>query len=161
MIPAPAPTPPTSPTWEIVTRPGYFGARRDSIEASWDSTYGPDNWTLGWVVGEIVVSRVGMNMLYEDAYFAYLEANPDIVDTLTSQAYEVYDDAVTNVASGLDYTAQETDRTHVQDIAIRRALVRLGRAFHGDTLIRIRHDQGNHPLSMILSPGCVPFHRPI
>jgi hypothetical protein len=60
----------------------------------------------------------------------------------------------------LDYTVQETGRTHVQDIAIRRVVARLGRQFEGDQLIQIRDALGDHPLSMALSPGQVPFHRP-
>ncbi len=63
--------------------------------------------------------------------------------------------------SGLDYTKQETKRTHIQDIAIRRSLIRLGKWFEGSELIRIRQEKGNHPLSMTLSPGRVPFHSPL
>jgi hypothetical protein len=99
-------------------------------------------------------------MLYEDAYLAHLQANQDQLLILVNGACDVYDDAPSNVTSGLDYQAQETSRTHLQDIAIRRCLVRLGHWFQGSELIRIRDDQGDHPLSLKLSPGRVLFHRP-
>ena len=62
--------------------------------------------------------------------------------------------------SGFDYAKQETGRTHLQDIAIRRCLLRLDMQFEGTELVRIRQEKGTNPLSMILSPGRVPFHKP-
>lgn len=48
----------------------------------------------------------------------------------------------------------------MQDIVIKRSLVRMGLWFQGSEPIRIRQSLDEHPLSTILSPGRVPFHRP-
>lgn len=146
--------------WETLERPGYFGARRDAIHDDLDARYGADGWRLAWIVDGHAFTREQMTMFYEDSYFAFLSGETEILEQLLREAYDVYDDQPSNVLSGFDYTAQETDRTHVQDIAIRRVVSRLGRVFSGDQLIRIRDKDGSHPLSMTLSPGHVPFHRP-
>ena len=57
----------------------------------------------------------------------------------------------------MDYCAQV--HIDIQDIAIRRCVLRRGVWFRGDKLIRIRQEKGDHQLSIILSPGRVPFHR--
>lgn len=141
-------------------RPGYLGKHRAEKYAQWDSQFGVGNWRLVWKWGSRYLDFVQACMVYEESYYQYLKNNPSILEELLLVAYDVYDDAVSNVNSGLDYTKQETDRTHIQDISIRRVVCRLGRKFGGDKLIRIRHDRGEHPLSMTLSPGKVPFHRP-
>jgi hypothetical protein len=64
------------------------------------------------------------------------------------------------VESGLDYLKRGALRTHIQDIAIRNCVKRFGREFRGDKLIQIRDRMGEHPLSLALSPGQVPFHKP-
>ena len=146
--------------WARLERPGYFGSRRDELCAGYDQRFRAGRWRLAWAYGELSLTRAEMCMIYEDAYLAFMAGRPDVVDQLCAEAADVYDDAPSNCASGLDYTAQETGRTHVQDIAIRRCLVRLGRAFSGERLVQIRDSLGEHPLSMTLSPGQVPFHRP-
>jgi hypothetical protein len=75
-------------------------------------------------------------------------------------ASNVYDDDPNNVESGLDYSKRGDLRTHIQDIAIRNCVKRFGRKFSGDKLIQIRDRIGEHPLSLALSPGQVPFHNP-
>ena len=70
------------------------------------------------------------------------------------------DDDPSNVESGLDYLQRGALRTHIQDIAIRNCVKRFGREFRGDKLIQIRDRMGEHPLSLELSPGQVPFHKP-
>lgn len=146
--------------WITVERPGYLGARREAEYKEWDTTYGKGNWRLAWKAGESTVQFLGACALYEDAYFAFLCNNPLILHQLIHEASDVYDDELSNVRSGLDYTKQETPRTHLQDIAIRRCLVRMGAWFRGPQLLRIRSTEGTHALSLILSPGRVPFHRP-
>jgi hypothetical protein len=146
--------------WEIVEHPGYLGARRDEKIKEWNEKYGKDNWKLFWKVGGIRYGFLGVCALYEDAYFEFFRNNPDILKTLVSEASEVYDDEISNISSGLNYTRQETKRTHIQDIAIRRCLVRNAIWFGGEKVIRIRQEKGDHPLSIILSPGRVPFHMP-
>lgn len=147
-------------TWTTLERPGYFGSKRDAIFREYDLQYGFANWRIAWVVNDHVITREEGVMVYEDAYYEFFKTNPDVLAQLVETAYDVYDDALTNVDSGLDYTSQETDRTHLQDIAIRRCVLRLGARFHGTSLLRIRDKDGLHPLSLTLSPGQVPFHHP-
>lgn len=147
--------------WKVIEdRPGYFGAKREARHREYDAAYGAGNWMLGWKLRDGFVTREVMTMLYEDSYYEYLRRNPLLLARLVTEASEVYDDAASNVSSGFDYTIQETDRTHVQDIAIRRVVARLGERFRGPELIQIRDDLGEHELSKILSPGHVPFLRP-
>ncbi|MBI4118231.1 MAG: hypothetical protein HY455_01680 [Parcubacteria group bacterium] len=139
-------------------QPGYSGKRRDEIRQGWDKEYGPLNWRIAWQVNDIVTDFLGVCALYEDAYFKFLCRHQDVLATLVNQASEVYDDAPSNVLSGFNYLAQETNRTHIQDIAIRKCLVRMALQFRGKELIRIRDSRGTHPLSKTLSPGRIPFH---
>lgn len=145
--------------WKMVGRPGYLGKERDERYAQWDRAYGVGVWRLVWKFGEVVTDFTGACAIYEDAYHCFLERNLRIRRRLIKEARDIYDDAPSNVDSCLDYTKQETARTHVQDIAIRRSLVRMGLRFQGSNLIQIRDKLGDHPLSLVLSPGRVPFHR--
>ena len=146
--------------WETLQRPGYFGKHRDSLYKAWDDQFGQGRWRIVWKVGNIYADFAGVCAVYEDAYFEFLKNNDDVLNQLVSQASEVYDDEPSNVNCGFDYSKQETSRTHIQDIAIRRTLLRMGVWFRGDQLIRIRQEKGTHPLSIRLSPGRVLFHRP-
>ncbi len=146
--------------WKTVDRPGYFGKHRDEKYQAWDRQYGKGNWRIVWKAGESYVDFHGVCALYEDAYLAFFSANFSICWQLIKEASEVYDIDPSDVESGLDYSKQRLNRTHIQDIAIRRCLVRAGVWFQGKELIRIRQEQGTHPLSITLSPGRVPFHRP-
>ena len=146
--------------WIKVGRPGYFGKYRDKRFQEWNEEYGEGNWRLVWKVGEIFVDFLGVCALYEDAYYEFLRSHPEILEHLIADGINVYDDEVSNVKSGFDYLKQETQRTHIQNIAIRRALIRMGLWFKGKELIRIRQEKGTHPLSITLSPGRVPFHKP-
>src|SRR3989338_3993968 len=138
--------------WLTVERQGYLGARREEKHREWDATYGKGNWRLVWKAGESAVEYLGVCALYEDAYFSFLCNEPLILHQLIHEASDVYDDELSNVHSGLDYTKQETSRTHIQDIAIRWCLVRMGVWFRGPKFMRIRSTQGTHPLSPVLSP---------
>lgn len=145
--------------WVTIERPHYLGKHRNEIFKEWDEEYGKGNWRLVWKVGEILVDFLGVCALYEDAYFEFLRSRSKILKQLILEASNVYDDEPSNVESGFDYTKQETRLTHIQDIAIRRSLIRLGLWFRGKELIRVRQEKGTHPLSITLSPGRVPFHR--
>lgn len=146
--------------WRTVGCPGYLGKHRDEKFQEWNERYGTDNWRLVWEVNGNQIDFLGVCAIYEDAYFEFLLCNPDVLNQLVDEAKEVYDDEISNINSGLDYQIQETGRTHVQDIAIRNCLVRLGTWFGGRELVRIRQEKGTHPLSTTLSPGRVPFHQP-
>ena len=146
--------------WQTKERPGYLGKYREKKFAEWNARYGEGRWRLAWKVGQTFADYLGACALYEDAYFVFMSDNPEVTARLIIEASDIFDDAPTNVGSRFDYAMQETGRTHVQDIAIRRVLLRMGLWFTGPELIQIRHSVGSHPLSMTLSPGKVPFHRP-
>lgn len=147
--------------WHEVERPGYFGRHRDDKYREYDQRFGPGRWQLAWhLSGAIYLELQEAVMLYEDAYWQFLASSRDVLDELQSACSNVYDDDVSNVSSGTDYSRQETGRTHLQDIAIRRCMLRLGLWFSGSGLLRIRDREGEHPLSLTLSPGRVPFHMP-
>jgi hypothetical protein len=147
-------------SWKTLERPGYFGKHRDQKYAEYDQRFGVGNWRIAWKVGENIVDLLGVTALYEDAYFQFLGRNPRVLQELIEQASDVYDDQPTNIESGYDYLRQETPRTHLQDVAIRRCVLRFGKSFAGPELIQIRDKAGSHPLSLTLSPGWVPFHLP-
>lgn len=146
--------------WVHIQQPGYLGRHRNEREAEWTAHYGKGNWRLDWLYEEQFIDFLAACALYEESYFRFLSEHTDILEILVSEAKDVYDDAISNICSGMDYTKQETDRTHIQDIAIRRSVYRLGKRFMGVDYIQIRQEKGDHPLSMILSPGKVPFFNP-
>ncbi|MBN2574456.1 MAG: nicotinate (nicotinamide) nucleotide adenylyltransferase [Deltaproteobacteria bacterium] len=141
--------------WQIITRPGYVGHRGARAGADNDVRFGKGGWTIAYLWGGGVIGRDAALSLYEDAYVHHLERHPDVLDWLCATASEVYDTAPTNVASRLDFHAQEGGPTHLQDVALRRALLRLGRAFRGDHLVQIR---GRGSEGYRLNPGVVAFH---
>jgi hypothetical protein len=144
--------------WVDIGRLGYLGKHRDEMCARWDSKYGKGNWRLAWKVGMEYVDFLQMCKYYEESYYRFLKGHEEILGELVHAASDVYDDAVSNLHSGFEYNTQETNRTHVQDIAIRNAVRRLGSKFKGDELLQIRDREGSHALSMELSPGRVPFY---
>ena len=147
--------------WKLVdnTSPGYVGKRRNDLWAERDAKYGKRNWQTIWLVGDNYLEYEEACRLYEDAYFEYFKHRPELLEYLLEVASDVYDDDPGNVESGLDYSKRGDLRTHIQDIAIRNCVKRFGREFRGDKLIQIRDRIGEHPLSLALSPGQVPFHK--
>ena len=148
--------------WQLIdnTSPGYVGKRRNDLWAERDAKYGKDNWQTIWLVEGIYLEYEETCRLYEDAYFEYFKQRPELLEYLLEVASEVYDDDPSNVESGLDYSKRGDVRTHIQDIAIRNCVKRFGRKFSGNKLLQIRDRMGEHPLSLALSPGQVPFHKP-
>lgn len=134
----------------------YTGAIGPVVRASLDARFGSGKWVAANFFAGQVQSRREAIRLYEDAYYEHLKAHPDVLEWLVETASDVYDLAESNVESGDDYGKQECQATHLQDIAIRRALKRLGRRFEGDHLVRIR-DRASEGYR--LQPGLVPFHR--
>jgi hypothetical protein len=139
--------------------PGYLGERRNELWAERDAKFGKGNWQSIWLVGGDYLEYEETCRFYEDAYFEYFKMRPELLEYLLEIASNVYDDDPSNVDSGLDYSKRGDLRTHIQDIAIRNCVKRFGREFKGDKLIQIRDRIGEHPLSLALSPGQVPFHR--
>ncbi len=148
--------------WKILsnTSTGYVGKHRNAEWAKRDATYGKGHWRMAWLVEGKLYEYVEACQLYEDAYLAYLKQRPELLEQLVATAADVYDDDPSNVESGTDYAKRGPVRTHIQDIALRRCVQRLGEHFRGKTLLQIRDRLGAHPLSLALSPGQVPFHQP-
>jgi hypothetical protein len=148
--------------WRLVdnTSPGYVGSRRNQLWAEREAKYGKGNWQTIWLVMGRFLEYEEACRLYEDAYFEYFKKRPELVEFLLDVAADVYDDDPSNVTSGLDYSKRGEVRTHIQDIAIRNCVKRFGRKFNGNKLLQIRDRIGEHPLSLALSPGQVPFHKP-
>ena len=96
--------------------------------------------------------------LYEDGYYADSCKREGLWRELVSTAKDVYDHHESNTLSGLDYLIQEGGATHLQDIAIRRVVLRKGWNFEGKTLVQIRSHAEYWGAN--LSPGRVPFHLP-
>jgi len=144
-------------TWTIVDTPGYFGKKRNNIGAELNTNYGSDNWKIAYIWGNKLIEHQFALQLYEDAYMYYFQNNPDVLDWLLNNASNVFDNSVTNIKSGLDYNIQEEESSHLQDISIRRVVLRLGRVFKGNRMIQVR---SNNSPGYILNPGQVPFHIP-
>lgn len=139
--------------------PGYVGKHRNEEWRKRDEKFGKGRWQMAWLVGEDLLDYFEACELYEDAYYVYFQQRPEILEHLLQEASDVYDDDPSNVEAGTDYSKRGDVRTHIQDTAIRCCLKRLGRSFAGSKLIQIRDRLGEHPLSLALSPGQVPFHR--
>lgn len=144
-------------TWETIERLSYFGKKRDAIQTQFDSKYGVGNWRIAWQFGSQALPFPIAIQIYEDAYYEFLKLDRGTLDQLLQEAREVYDNAESNVNSGLDYSIQENNSNHYQDISVRRVVLRLGRSFKGDNLVQIRH-QSDSLVGSLLSPGRVPFH---
>lgn len=146
--------------WLNDHRPGYFGRRRDSKVAALDATLGKGNWRLAWVVAPALTYEFAdaCKLLYEESYYLYLKDRPADLDFICSFG-ECMDNATSNVQSGLDYTKQEAFSTHIQDIAVRNVLHRLGRKFEGppEKLLVIRSADSE---GFRFGPGNVPFMWP-
>lgn len=147
--------------WLNDHRPGYFGRKRDAKVAALNATLGEGKWRLAWVLPNSEFSytfQQACQALYEESYFKHLEHRPEDLDFICSFG-ECIDNAPSNVRSGCDYTVQESYSTHIQDIAIRNVLRRLGREFTGPEgkvlVIRSVDSEG-----FKFGPGNVPFMDP-
>jgi hypothetical protein len=143
--------------WMTIERPGYFGKLRDELISSWDNKYGLNNWRLAWQWGKLIIPKREAIQIYEDGYYEFLKSDSRALDWLLNTAGDVYDTAPSNVQAGLNYEHQETKNTHLHDVAIRRAVFRLGKAFRGEKLLHVR---GKGTQGEFLSPHMVPFHLP-
>lgn len=149
--------------WKKLRRPGYFGRRRDEIVAGLNVEHGEGGWRLSWGVDARLDSgrlRLEFNEacieFYEESYVRFL--TDEMLSHICSYG-ECIDNAPTNVQSGFDYRKQEAFSTHIQDIAVRNALRRLGRMFEGPPekilVIRSADSEG-----FKYGPGNVPFAWP-
>lgn len=143
--------------WKIEEYPGFLGKKRAETEAKWDALCGDGTWKIAYRWGDEIIPRFMAIQLYDDSYVHHFQRHPEDLIWLVETASDVYDTDPSNVHSGLDYTIQETLGNHLQDIAIRRALVRLGERFRGDHLVQVRWKDTE---GFKLNPGVVPFHMP-
>lgn len=112
---------------------------------------GKGNWFWTFRCGKQLYSYNWGFQLYEDAYWSHLRSNIDIVKLLVSH-HDTYVWDRYDLESGLEFSKQNQKREHFPDIAIRRALVRLGVSFKGKELLRIPGSD--------LSDTKIPFHLP-
>jgi len=148
--------------WQMINNnsTGYLGTKRNIAWAQRDELYGKGEWQMGWLLEGKLLEYPEICQLYGDAYYEYFKKRPELLEHLLEVASDVYDDNPLNVEAGTDFTKRGEERTHIGDTAIRRAVQRLGREFKGDKLLQIHDREGDHPLSLALSPGQVPFHNP-
>ena len=142
--------------WITLCRPSYSGPTKRTRDGDRDTLYGCGRWRTAFSWGGRIIRYVDALYLYEDAYLEHFRAHPDDLDWIVNTACEVFDNSETNVLSGLDYAVQEAATTHLQDIAVRRCLVRLGLWFKGDHLVEIRARDSE---GYRLNPGQIDFHR--
>ncbi|MBI4918995.1 hypothetical protein HY837_03630 [archaeon] len=139
-----------------VGRPGAIGSRKNEVITNYNKLYGENNWRLIHHINNFPVELPGVLALYEDAYFEYFKVNPEELDFIAENYENCYDNNVSNVNSGFDYTIQEYGGNHYQDIAIRRVLLRNGMWFKGKGLLEIR----TSGTGLKWNPGELPFHLP-
>lgn len=142
--------------WQVIGRPGYFGASRNEIHARYDVLFGRNNWRIAWQWGEQIIQKPEALQIYEDGYYEFFKIQRDILEWLVKTALDVYDTGPSNVESRFSYALQETPNNHVHDIAIRRAVLRNGVWFRGNHLMHVRPGEEGEKLG----PHLVPFHLP-
>lgn len=158
---------------QIAGRPGYFGSKRDCILEKYNQTYGKDKWKISWVVGKnmmwvggetpiqgeyVVFDFARVCKLYEDAYHKHFEQHPNELEFIIQNHSEVFDNAESNIKSGMHYENQESGiGTHIQDIAVRNVVARFGKQFEGKEPLQIR---SCHPIGKKWSPMMISFHKP-
>jgi hypothetical protein len=144
--------------WIIIDRPGMFGKSRDRKISGYNSKYGQGNWRLVWCVDEVFYEFVEACYFYELSYIEYLKDKSDLIDYICGFK-EVIDNSMTNIQSGMDYSIQESASTHIQDIAVRRAIHHFGRTFDPNSN-RILEVRSNKSSGAQFSPGKIPFFDP-
>lgn len=147
----------------IVARPGYFGKKRPKIEAKYNAEL--PGWRECWQIGEWIYNFDEAVTLYDDSYFKFISEDERNLYNIIKFS-ECYDHDHTNIMCGVNHDTISTPR-HIQDVSVRRALVRLGTYFKGfrgsgeqyeeEELLHIRGEGTN---GNWLMPGNVPFHRP-
>ena len=148
--------------WQIIGRPGRLGSRRRQRIGEWDHAFGVRGWRLTWLIRDRYHDENASLSLYEDAYFHELRKDDQLLESLVLTALDVYKNDLSDVDSGLDYRIQNAPAHHLEDIAVRRCLVRMGMWFTGEQLLRLGgadKDPAPGRLRLALSPHRLPFHR--
>ncbi len=144
-------------SWQTIDRPSYFGKQRDEKFRAYDARYGKDKWRIAWTWLHQTIDFQTACMLYEDGYYQDSFTRTQVWDDLLHSASDVYDYSLEDMAAGIDYQIQNGQGTHLQDIAIRRVVLRRGWKFEGTEPVQVR---GRNGWGKHLSPGHVPFHMP-
>lgn len=150
--------------WKPILRPGYFGRQRDKKVAEYNAKYGDGNWKLSWIVVDEFGTSTSYDFeeacktWYEASYIDWFCRNPKELDFVCSYG-ECIDNDLSNISSGLDYSKQESWATHIQDIAVRNTLAKMGRKFEGpkDKILVIRSADTE---GYKYGPGNIPFIKP-
>jgi hypothetical protein len=145
-------------TWRTVERPGYFGKKRDEVYKQFDEKFGKENSRIMWQWNGNTIPFIVACQIYEDGYYADSFRREKVWKELASIAKDVYDHQESDVKSGLDYLVQNGNAMHLQDIAVRRVMLRRGYKFEGYILVQIRDHK--EYWGQTLSPGKIPFHLP-
>ena len=159
--------------FRIVERPGYFGKRRDEFVEKYNIEYGLNNWKIAWLIGEnlrwvggkepvqgrYVLREFPDNCkLYAYSYLVYFQKHRDELEWIVENYENVFDKFPNDVNSGLDFTKQEANYTHLQDIAIRIVAEKLALEFKGRGLLQIR--TGVNSPGEKWSPAMILFCKP-
>jgi hypothetical protein len=144
--------------WTTIGQPGFAGNQRDEKRRAYDLQYGEENWRIMWRWGEDHIPFLGACRIYEDSYFVDSHHREDVWLRLIITARNIYDHEPNDVKSGLDYLIQQSDSTHLQDIAIRSVVMRRGWRFSGNELVQVRSHKTEW--GRLFSPGKVLFHMP-
>jgi len=143
--------------WAILGRPGFAGKQKIQKRKELLDKFGESNWKIAHLYEDNLLSREEALIHFENSYQKFFEDNPEILEWLLQTATDIYDNQESNVNSGMDYSIQETEDAHLHDIAIRRVLQKMGKAFQGKSFLQIR---GENSDGFILSTGQVPFYEP-
>lgn len=111
------------------------------------------NWFWVFLVGKRLYSfDLGMQM-YEDAYWSFFRNDISKLKHLATNYHDVCVTDAKDLESGMDFRKQTQEWEHFADIAIRRAIVRLGVGFKGkEELFKIAGTEYND--------GHIHFHLP-
>ena len=144
--------------WETRAKSFYLGENNKEFYASLDNEYGFGKWRIAYVLGDNIFSKNEIPLIFEDAYYEFFRKNPDALNSLIKTACNVYENIEDDLIAGFTYPNQESLTSHVYDVAIRRALFKIGRSFNGDHLICIGDKEEGEGYKF--NPGVVPFHMP-
>lgn len=102
---------------------GRLGTKRGEALLELNHAHGYLTWRFAWRISQTQYApfRVAIG-LYEKSYLEHLCSYPEKTQYLVDNAKDFYDNDESNTISGLNYFVQCDKLTHLQDIAIRRAM---------------------------------------
>lgn len=122
---------------------GNHKENRDKFISSVNKQVGKGNWYWCFKAGKRLYSWQWGMQLYEDAYYKFISSDISLVKELVSYS-NVFEINRHDVDSKADYKHQQHSADHVQDIAIRRCLIRLGVWFKGREILDLNSSKFNH-----------------